>query len=114
MPFATNQAFVKQYYAQVAASGQQLVPPVTAGWDPRPREVYPVPWESGQCPHGPGNCWLQDPTMPQLTQAVTDALSFTTQYVNNATAANTILIRSVRLTLTGEDKMGLSAAHFPG
>ena len=87
--------FSKQWWQDAAQAGEQVVPPITAGWDNRPRQLVPMPWPNGSCKNGPGNCFVQDPTMPQLTQHVADAMNFTVSNVKSATEANTVVIRCV-------------------
>ena len=94
-----------------------LLPPdaVTVGWDDRPRQLYPVPWGGSSCSHGPGECWVEDPTMPELTEAVAVALNFTRTHQSGVTAANTIVIRCVRdpmVLIIVRQTQGL-AAHRP-
>ena len=72
-PYAHNAALERQHHADCASSGTALVPTVTAGWDPRPREARPPPWQHKSKPAcnssaGQGICWVQDPTMPELTE----------------------------------------------
>lgn len=52
-----------------------------------------MPWYSTKCKNGPGNCYMVDPTMPQLMEAVADALNFTVANANGITEANSIIIR---------------------
>lgn len=92
LPFEANMNFSKQWWQDAAQAGEQVVPPITAGWDNRPRQLVPMPWPNGSCKNGPGNCFVQDPTMPQLTQHVADAMNFTVSNVKSATEANTVVI----------------------
>ena len=77
--YASNMAFSKQMWESGRKAGIPVIPTASAGWDPRPRELIPLPWGNVSCHLGPGNCYMEDPTMPQLTQAVTDSIDFAAQ-----------------------------------
>ena len=71
--FQENAAAEIAHNKACAAAGAKLVPTVTSGWDPRPREAKPPPWSQSFNPacnssKGEGQCWVQDPTMPELTE----------------------------------------------
>eukprot|EP00041_Stephanoeca_diplocostata_P014473 m.263757 g.263757 ORF g.263757 m.263757 type:complete len:157 (-) comp19708_c0_seq42:233-703(-) len=57
-----------------------LIPPVSPGWDPSPREYIDLPWgDQGHkaCVLALGHpCYVQDPTMAELTAHTRDAVEF--------------------------------------
>eukprot|EP00730_Choanoeca_flexa_P019484 TRINITY_DN9518_c0_g1_i3.p1 TRINITY_DN9518_c0_g1~~TRINITY_DN9518_c0_g1_i3.p1 ORF type:complete len:423 (+),score=53.60 TRINITY_DN9518_c0_g1_i3:818-2086(+) len=91
-PFANNTAYAQQWYAQAASHNTSLIPTITAGWDNRPRQLYPVPWGGAACKLGPGKCNVVDPTMTELSAAVVAALEFTRQHEQDVTAAKHVII----------------------
>lgn len=74
--YSTNAAFSRDAWNAAANANVPVVPSITAGWDPRPRELISLPWGDVSCPLGKGKCYMQDPTMPELTQAVRDGIDF--------------------------------------
>jgi hypothetical protein len=46
-PFAELAREVETLWDQFAATSLPLVPPISTGWDRRPRAEHPVPWDSG-------------------------------------------------------------------
>ena len=64
-----------------AAAGKQVIPTVSAGWDPRPRVTYPCTYGSAEncsCPWGGagGERYVVDPTMEELTAHTTAGLDW--------------------------------------
>ena len=63
--------------------GLDVVVPVSAGWDSRPRQEYTMPWgDKGNkhCLETFGHeCWLEDPTMAQLTEQLKSGLDFNSE-----------------------------------
>ena len=60
------------HYEACASAGIDVLPSITAGWDPRPREVIAPPWQHGGAPKGcnvsgAALCHVEDPTMAELT-----------------------------------------------
>eukprot|EP00040_Diaphanoeca_grandis_P008527 m.45513 g.45513 ORF g.45513 m.45513 type:complete len:396 (+) comp19992_c0_seq1:268-1455(+) len=69
-----------------------VVPTITAGWDPRPREVNSPPWQHAPSPpgcnvSGEALCFIQDPTMNQLKNHTRDVVLFARQHSGSAGAA---------------------------
>eukprot|EP00038_Savillea_parva_P009713 m.185359 g.185359 ORF g.185359 m.185359 type:complete len:423 (-) comp16422_c0_seq1:186-1454(-) len=80
-PFATSIAEPEaNYWAQAHAAGGKLIPSITPGWDPSPREYIDLPWgDQGKtaCVEALGHaCYVQDPTMPELTAHTKAAVAF--------------------------------------
>jgi hypothetical protein len=92
--------FSKQWWESTVAAKVPVIPPITAGWDNRPRQLIPMPWPNGSCKNGPGNCYVEDPSMAQLTQHVADALNFTIANSAGVTEANSVIIRYGRKGMT--------------
>ena len=97
LPYQSNADQEAAHYAACATAGIEVLPSITAGWDPRPRQVIgrsesnlPVgcnfgdqfsdrlvvmtapPWQHGGAPKGcnvsgVALCHVEDPTMPELT-----------------------------------------------
>lgn len=72
LAFQSNAEQEAEHYTECATAGIEVLPSVTAGWDPRPREVKPPPWQNGAAPKGcnvsgVALCHVEDPTMPELT-----------------------------------------------
>ena len=81
MPYALNAGAELANIVAAAAARVDVVPTVTAGWDPRPREVRPPPWQGGKSPpgcnvSGVARCFVQDPTMPELRNHTRDVVEF--------------------------------------
>lgn len=83
LPYAQNANLELGNIAAAAAASPpvDVIPTVTAGWDPRPREVRPPPWQNGQSPpgcnvSGVARCWVQDPTMAELRNHTRDVVAF--------------------------------------
>jgi hypothetical protein len=85
-----------------AAGGLKQIPTVTAGHDHRPRTAYNMPWGSnvsacikmrGGTPKARAVCtgWVQDPTMAQLEEHVTEGLKFVATHPASA-EANMLLL----------------------
>ena len=74
-------------WEKYSASGKQLVPWVTTGWDPRPRIERSVLWNS----YYKSNGWAKDGTPEEIAQNLQNALTWTKNHLN-ATKANSILI----------------------
>eukprot|EP00047_Mylnosiga_fluctuans_P014342 m.37633 g.37633 ORF g.37633 m.37633 type:complete len:395 (-) comp5455_c0_seq1:76-1260(-) len=94
VPFEENAQYEQKFWSDAATIGVDVIPPITAGWDPRPRFDYPVPWSppQPQCgPVGDEKCYIQDPTMPQLMAQTAAAINFTLSHPK-ATPARTVLI----------------------
>ena len=68
------------------ATGANVVPIVTAGWDNRPRHETPTPWTTGS------TNYTLPPTPAELANHLADALDWTRRHLTNATPANTVLI----------------------
>lgn len=74
-------------WEKYSASGKQLVPWVTTGWNPKPRIERSVLWNS----YYKSNGWAKDGTPVEIAQNLKNALTWTKDHIN-ATKANTILI----------------------
>lgn len=84
VPFASGIAQPEaQFWEDAKALGAPLVPSISAGWDPRPRQFIDLPWgEQGQksCVEALGHtCYIEDPTMQELQDHTRDAVSFSLQ-----------------------------------
>jgi Glycosyltransferase WbsX len=80
LPYADLPRQLHTYWDNQKATGAQVVPLVSSGWDRRPRVEHPVPWEPG-----PGSAEHFLPLAPQeLTDHLTDAIKWVTA---NRTAA---------------------------
>jgi len=89
-PYSTLAAANRQFWEECRATGKQVIPIVSAGWDPRPRwanakrfeELYQSP------PRGP---WYEQPTPQELADNLRAALEWNRQ--NEAQAeANAVII----------------------
>eukprot|EP00045_Choanoeca_perplexa_P012902 m.143533 g.143533 ORF g.143533 m.143533 type:complete len:400 (+) comp16175_c0_seq18:1369-2568(+) len=92
-PFANNTAKALEWWQEASQLNASIIPPITVGWDNRPRQTYNMPWgAAGACQYGPGKCYVQDPTMKELTAAVGEGLDFTRQHRSDVTAAGHIIL----------------------
>jgi hypothetical protein len=88
-PFAELADHTRRFWDQCAQAGLGVVPLVMSGWDRRPRQENPVPWEHG--------AWTADtlhfapPTPDELGGLVRDALAWTAAH-RNAAPAEAVLI----------------------
>jgi len=71
-PWPTFASQSVSFWNELAATGFNVVPPVTAGWDPRPRVQNPPPWDPN-----PGSAYVQMPTPPQMGSMVEAAIQWT-------------------------------------
>jgi hypothetical protein len=72
LSYANNAAQELRHWEDAAAAGAEVLPCITAGWDPRPREVHAPPWSNGAASpgcnvSGRALCYVHDPTMSELT-----------------------------------------------
>ena len=96
-PFATSIAQLEErLWENFAAAGLSVVPPISAGWDPSPREFIDLPWgDQGRiaCVEKLGHpCYVQDPTMEELEAHTAAAVKFTRDHSASATTALSVLI----------------------
>jgi len=80
-PYATSIAKPEAKFWEAAKeAGGKLIPSITPGWDPSPREYIDLPWgDQGHtaCVEALGHpCYVQDPTMPELTAHTKAAVAF--------------------------------------
>lgn len=68
------------------ATGANVVPIVTAGWDDRPRVETKTPWTTGS------TNYTVPPSPAELANHLAEALDWTRSHLANATPANTVLI----------------------
>lgn len=85
--FAANMAHERNQWQALLASGEQMVPTVTTGWDPRPFLDYPVPWYRGASE----SHWVEPATADQVAVQLQEALNYVSAQPA-ATLANTVLV----------------------
>jgi hypothetical protein len=73
------------WWAKQVEAGHKVVPPISAGWDARPRVDLPCPWGV------PGPNWSQDPSMKELAAHTAAGLKFA-QDNTEAAEAETVMI----------------------
>jgi len=81
MPFATGIAEPEAAtWESAKEAGHKLIPSISPGWDPSPREYIDLPWgDQGHvaCVEKLGHpCYVKDPTMDQLTAHTEAAVKF--------------------------------------
>jgi hypothetical protein len=74
-PYASLSAAVEQWRIDLAALGVDLVVPLTAGWDPRPRIGGSATWFGAQAT-GSATAYWQQPTPAELAQHVADGIAW--------------------------------------
>ena len=83
-------------WANAADQGGKIIPSITPGWDPSPREYIDLPWgDQGHtaCVEALGHaCYVQDPTMAELTAHTRDAVAFALEHQAGATEANAVIV----------------------
>ena len=85
-------------WANAANQGGKVIPSITPGWDPSPREYVDLPWgDQGHtaCVEALGHpCYVQDPTMAQLTEHTKDAVAFALAHQGEGSAveANAVIV----------------------
>jgi hypothetical protein len=100
LPYALDAKEEAQHWASAATAGAAVVPSITAGWDPRPREAGPVTswvqkFPPGCNASGVAQCWVQDPTMAELTAQTKQMVSWVhanSDPKTGAAQANTVLL----------------------
>jgi len=85
--FAANMAHERGKWEALRATGRQIVPTVTTGWDPRPFLDTPMPWYPGATESN----WVERATPEQIAEQLRTALDFVRAHPG-ATLANTVLI----------------------
>lgn len=75
-PFSTLASIAEAWWDSARATGAKLIPPVSAGWDRRPRVENPVPWESYQVPGVDLDKYYQRPTPSELAAHLQSALDW--------------------------------------
>jgi hypothetical protein len=96
LSYASNAAQELQHWTDSASAGVAVLPSITAGWDPRPREVVAPPWQGGGAPpgcnvSGVALCHVEDPTMPELTAHTRRVVAWS-QANPAASPANAVII----------------------
>ena len=86
MPFAKLAAKAHRFWEKGKATGANIVPIVTSGWDNRTRRENPVPWTEGSTNNA------IPPTPVELADHLADALTWTASNRSFVTPANTVLI----------------------
>lgn len=97
LPYASNAAQELQHWEACKATGAEVLPCITAGWDPRPREVVPPPWSSGGAHpgcnvSGQARCFVRDPSMPELTLHTQRTVEWVGANIGGAARANAVLL----------------------
>lgn len=90
----TYQALTDQagrFWTDCAATGAQVVPICTAGWDRRPRIAYPMPWETWQKPGAGIEVFTEKATPAQLAAHVRDGLDWIDAHPASAPARLALL-----------------------
>ncbi len=91
-PFADFARGGVGFWDSLAATGVDVIPPVAAGWDPRPRNMTPVPWAPYQDP-----AYVVMPTPTELGDFVQSALDWTAQHLkSNPTRCHLLSAWNVR------------------
>lgn len=85
-PYAKLAARAHAFWEEGKATGAEVVPTVSTGWDNRPRHENPTSWDSGS------TTYTLPPTPTELTAHVADALDWTRSNRFTAARANTVLI----------------------
>ena len=96
-PFASSIAEPEaSLWEDMAEAGLSVVPPISVGWDPSPREYIDLPWgDQGHvaCVEKLGHpCFVRDPTMDELENHTAAAVRFAVARRANATSAASVLI----------------------
>jgi len=84
--FKSLAQIVEGRWDNTVANYKKLIPLVTTGWDPRPRNEHLVDW----C-ENPPHSWVQTPTIAEIDTHLTNAISFIKEN-SQACEANTLLI----------------------
>jgi|GEM_PF-1431752 len=85
--FAANMAHERRQWQALQATGVQMVPTVTTGWDPRPFLDCPVRWYPGASESN----WVEMATLAQIAEQLREAIAFAAAHPE-ATLANTVLV----------------------
>ncbi len=85
-PFSESMERARQFWDAGLATGADVVPIVSMGWDPRPRVDTPTPWHVY-----PNRNHFQPPTSEQTAEHLRGALDWTASHTKK-TPANTVII----------------------
>jgi hypothetical protein len=96
LPYERNADQEAAHYSSAAARRIEVLPSITAGWDPRPREVIPPPWQHGAAAKGcnvsgVALCHVEDPTMQELTSHTSRMVKWVRENPSSAKANAAIL-----------------------
>jgi hypothetical protein len=75
-PYSTLSAIAADWWTSAENTGAKVVPPLTAGWDRRPRIENPVSWEPWQLPGVGISNYYARPTPQELGDHVRAARDF--------------------------------------
>jgi hypothetical protein len=85
-PFPESMEKVRRFWDACLATGVDVVPIVSMGWDPRPRVDTPTPWHVY-----PNRNHYQSPTPEQAAEHLHAAMDWTAMHADN-TPANTVIV----------------------
>lgn len=84
LPYSSLMTQAQNFWNMDKATGSNVVPIASAGWDNRPRYENPPPWDPG------GQNYFREPTQSELASHITQAMNWTTANAA-ASPANTVL-----------------------
>ncbi len=85
-PYSALAAANAAFWDAAAATGADVIPPITAGWDPRPMNQSHLPWQNFTDP-----AWVEQPTPAELAGLLSAALAWTAAHpAANPTATHLI------------------------
>ena len=85
-PYAALAAKARRFWEEGKATGANIVPLVSSGWDNRTRQETKTPWDTGS------TTYTLPPTPAELANHLADALDWTSRNHAAATPANAVLI----------------------
>jgi hypothetical protein len=90
-PYAELVRQTEAYWDKMAAIGIPVVPNVMTGWDARPRQQNPPPWDKPRLGARPTNHYYQEGRPDEIAHHVEDAVRWLAVH-SKAGEANTVLI----------------------
>jgi hypothetical protein len=90
-PYSSLVSYTENWWNKVRNTGMKVIPLVMAGWDRRPRVLYPMPWETNQQPGEGIEKYYETATPEELAQHLKNAVEWNKSYPNTA-ETNAILI----------------------
>ena len=90
-PYSTLVKHTEDVWDEMASTGLQVVPNIMTGWDTRPRQQNPVPWDHQRVPEKKENHFYQQARPEEIAGHISDALSWISKHPDVAVAETALV-----------------------